>query len=52
MLLTGEQIDDLRVRTGLTPENEWDRIDPTTEVGQWVTRRAHRLTRSPKMRQL
>jgi pyruvate dehydrogenase E1 component len=48
MLLTGEQIDDLRVKTGLTPENEWDRIDPTTEVGQWVTQRAYHLTRSPK----
>ena len=48
MLLTGEQIDDLRVTTGLTPESEWDRIDPTTEVGQWVTQRAHHLTRAPK----
>lgn len=48
MSLTGEQIGDLRVKTGLSAENEWDRIDPTTEVGQWVTQRAHHLTRSPK----
>ena len=48
MLLTGEQIDDLRIKTGLTSENEWDRIDPMTEVGQWVTQRAHHLTRAPK----
>jgi len=48
MLLTGEQIDDLRVKSGLSPENEWDRIDPMTEVGQWVTQRAHHLTRTPK----
>ena len=48
MLLTGEQIDELRVKTGLTLESEWDRIDPATEVGQWVTQRAHHLTRTPK----
>ena len=48
MLLTGEQIDELRVKTGLSPESEWDRIDPATEVGQWVTQRAHHLTRTPK----
>jgi len=48
MLLNGQQIDELRIKTGLTPENEWDRIDPTTEVGQWVTQRAHQLTRSPQ----
>jgi len=48
MLLTGEQIDDLRIKTGLTSENEWDRIDPMTEVGQWVTQRAHHLTRAPE----
>lgn len=45
MLLTADQIEDLRNRVGLTPANEWDRIDPTTEVGQWVTQRAHHLTR-------
>ena len=48
MLLTGEQIDELRGKTGLSPESEWDRIDPATEVGQWVTQRAHHLTRTPK----
>jgi pyruvate dehydrogenase E1 component len=46
-LLTGEQIDALREATGLTPETEWDRIDPTTAPGQWVGVRAEHLVRRP-----
>jgi len=44
-LLTGEQIDDLRRRTGLTVDDEWDRIDPTTPAGQWTHLRAAHLER-------
>jgi pyruvate dehydrogenase E1 component len=33
-LLSPEQIDELRVRSGLTEENEWDRFDPTSEAGR------------------
>lgn len=44
-LLTTEQVDDLRRRTGLTTDTEWDRIDPTSEAGQWVGLRAEALVR-------
>ncbi len=33
-LLTRTQIDDLRARTGLSPETEWDRFDPDTPAGR------------------
>ena len=33
-LLSPAQIDDLRSRVGLTPENEWDRFDPDTSAGR------------------
>ncbi len=46
-LLTEAQIDELRTRTGLTPETEWDRIDPTTPAGQWAGVRAEQLVRVP-----
>ncbi len=46
-LLTGPQIDDLRSRTGLTADTEWDRIDPTTPAGQWAGVRAEHLVRVP-----
>ncbi|HEX6877968.1 MAG TPA: pyruvate dehydrogenase [Nocardioidaceae bacterium] len=46
-LLTGDQIDELRERTGLTAETEWDRIDPTTPAGQWAGVRAEHLVRVP-----
>ncbi|HEX6485069.1 MAG TPA: pyruvate dehydrogenase [Nocardioidaceae bacterium] len=46
-LLTGDQVDELRVETGLTPGNEWDRIDPTTHAGQWAGVRAEHLVRVP-----
>jgi pyruvate dehydrogenase E1 component len=46
-LLSGEQIEALREETGLTPETEWDRLDPTTPAGQWVGVRAEHLVRRP-----
>jgi pyruvate dehydrogenase E1 component len=45
--LTGEQIDALREESGLTPETEWDRLDPTTPAGQWVGVRTEHLVRRP-----
>ncbi|HRA43870.1 MAG TPA: transketolase C-terminal domain-containing protein [Phycicoccus sp.] len=44
-LLSTEQIDDLRLRNGLTRETEWDRIDPTSSAGQWVGLRSQALVR-------
>ena len=44
-LLTGDQVDALRAAVGLTPEREWDRLDPTTPAGQWAAVRAEALTR-------
>jgi pyruvate dehydrogenase E1 component len=42
--LTGEQIDALRVSTGLTLEMEWNRLDPMSSAGQWAAIRAEHLT--------
>ena len=44
-LLSAEQVDQLRERTGLTRETEWDRIDPTSVAGQWVGVRSEALVR-------
>ncbi len=44
-LLSTEQIDRLRERTGLTRDTEWDRIDPTSRAGQWVGLRSAALVR-------
>ncbi|MFZ0159074.1 MAG: pyruvate dehydrogenase, partial [Kineosporiaceae bacterium] len=44
-LLAPEQISALREATGLTPENEWDRLDPTSPAGQWAGVRAEHLVR-------
>lgn len=44
-LLTTEQVDDLRTRIGLTTATEWDRIDPTSEAGQWVGVRSQIMER-------
>ncbi len=46
-LLTGPQVDDLRSASDLTPETEWDRLDPTTPAGQWANVRAEHLVRIP-----
>ena len=38
-LLTGEQIEALRGVVGLTPETEWDRLDPASPAGALVEQR-------------
>jgi len=42
-LLTGEQVDQLRRDVGLTPQTEWDRLDPATAAGQWAAARREHL---------
>ena len=44
-LLTGPQIDDLRLALGLTPDDEWDRFDPGTPEGRLCAATARRLER-------
>lgn len=51
-LLTGEQIDALRARTGLTEVDEWDRFDPATPAGILANRRREELTLQPRRRSL
>ncbi|GIF62596.1 1-deoxy-D-xylulose-5-phosphate synthase [Asanoa ishikariensis] len=45
-LLTGEQIDTLRIASGLTADTEWDLIDPATPAGALVSARRAALARS------
>ncbi|GGO66638.1 transketolase-like TK C-terminal-containing protein [Nonomuraea cavernae] len=47
-LLSGEQIDDLRTRTGLDVATEWDRLDPDSPAGAWAARRGAELARAPR----
>ncbi len=44
-LMSGAQIDDLRAGCGLTLDNEWDRLDPTSPAGQFANLRAAHLER-------
>ncbi len=44
-LMTGDQIDAMRDRLGLTAADEWDRLDPTSPAGQWAGLRAAHLER-------
>jgi pyruvate dehydrogenase E1 component len=44
-LLTGEQIDRLRVECGLTPESEWDRFSSNSDEGRLCAASAERLGR-------
>ena len=44
-LLTGDQIDRLRTELGLTPDTEWDRLDPGSDAGILAARRAEELRR-------
>ena len=46
-LLTRDQIAALRERVGLSEAREWDRLDPTSEAGQWAAVRAEHLRRDP-----
>ncbi|MDX6535160.1 MAG: pyruvate dehydrogenase component, partial [Gaiellales bacterium] len=43
LLLTGDQIDDLRARVGLTEDTEWSRIDADSAAGGLVADAAARL---------
>lgn len=52
MLMTNEQIDSLRNRTGLTRETEWDRFDSTTATGQWATHRSNVLKKDKHVEQM
>ena len=47
-LLTADQIDSLRSRTGLDGGNEWDRLDLSTPAGQWAAQRTRHLEREPR----
>lgn len=51
-LLTGDMIDALRVRMGLTHEDEWDRFDPATPAGILANRRRDALELAPRSRHL
>ena len=46
-LLTPEQVDLLRERSGLSRATEWDRLDPMTPAGQWAAARREHLAREP-----
>ena len=47
-LLSAEQIDELRERTGLSRPTEWDRFDPMTPAGQWTAARREHLAKPPR----
>ena len=47
-LLTTAQVDELRREHGLTPETEWDRLDPATPAGIHVNARREALARPPR----
>ncbi|MGK5738771.1 transketolase-like TK C-terminal-containing protein [Micromonospora sp. URMC 103] len=51
-LLTTEQVDALRAAHGLTPETEWDRLDPATPAGIRAGERREALSRPPRERAL
>jgi pyruvate dehydrogenase E1 component len=46
-LLTAEQIDEMRASLNLNSETEWNRLDPTSEAGQWAALRSEHLRLSP-----
>ena len=48
LLLTTEQVDEMRAGLGLTPGTEWDRFDPMTPAGQWTAARREHLARPPR----
>ncbi|MEU8068313.1 pyruvate dehydrogenase [Micromonospora sp. NPDC049151] len=51
-LLTTEQVDALRAAHGLTPETEWDRLDPASPAGIRAGERREALSRPPRERAL
>ena len=48
LLLTTEQVDEMRAGLGLTRDTEWDRFDPMTPAGQWTAARREHLARPPR----
>jgi pyruvate dehydrogenase E1 component len=51
-LLTSDQIDALRARSGLTAHDEWDQFDPATSAGILASRRRDALALAPRTRGL
>jgi pyruvate dehydrogenase E1 component len=51
-LLTSDQIDRLRGELGLGRDDEWDRLDPASAAGAWVSSRRDALARPPRQRAL
>ncbi len=51
-LLSGDQVDALRERSGLTPTDEWDRFDPASPAGILASRRREALALRPRVRDL
>ncbi|MEV4542339.1 transketolase-like TK C-terminal-containing protein [Micromonospora echinaurantiaca] len=51
-LLTTEQVGTLRSAHGLTPETEWDRLDPASPAGIRAGERREALSRPPRQRAL
>ncbi|MFI7487776.1 transketolase-like TK C-terminal-containing protein [Micromonospora echinaurantiaca] len=51
-LLTTEQVGALRAAHGLTPETEWDRLDPASPAGIRAGERREALSRPPRQRAL
>ncbi|MDV7390272.1 hypothetical protein RZS08_02910, partial [Arthrospira platensis SPKY1] len=51
-LLTGEQIDALRIEVDVTPEHEWDRFDPASPEGILAAERREILHRDPAVKSL
>ncbi|GAA2222413.1 hypothetical protein GCM10010429_56810 [Micromonospora olivasterospora] len=51
-LLTTAQVDALRAAHGLTPETEWDRLDPASPAGIRAGERREALSRAPRERAL
>jgi pyruvate dehydrogenase E1 component len=49
-LMSSSQVDQMREQQGLTPDTEWDRLDPMTPAGQWVAARREHLARAPRTR--
>ena len=47
-LLSGEQIEDLRAKVGLTPHDEWDRFDPASAAGILAAQRRQDLALPPR----
>jgi pyruvate dehydrogenase E1 component len=51
-LLSGEQIDELRARTGLSAADEWDRFDAASAAGILASCRRETLALAPRERSL